>query len=121
MTTQARQQAERRGRWAEALCAGLLRLKGYRVLARNWRVPQGEADIIARRGRVLAVVEVKSRKDMENALYAVSDQQKQRITNAAHAWLGHHPDCANLHVRFDVMAVAPGLWPKHIRAAWGQD
>ena len=43
-----RERAERRGRWAEALCAGILRLKGYRVLARNWRVPQGEADIIAR-------------------------------------------------------------------------
>ena len=120
-TTEQRQQAEAKGRRAERLCAGLLRLKGYRILARNWRVPMGEADIIASRGRVLAFVEVKSRMSREDALYAVGEKQRQRITQAANAWMGQHPDCANMHVRFDVMAVAPGKWPKHIHAAWGLD
>ena len=121
MSTRQRQQAERKGRWAETLCVLVLRLKGYRILARNWRVPSGEADIIARQRRVLVFVEVKSRMTTENALYAIHEKQQRRITSAAGAWLGQHPECANMHVRFDVMAVAPWRYPKHIRAAWGHE
>ena len=56
-----RVRAERRGRLAEALCATWLRMKGYRIVARGVRTPVGELDIVARRGRVLAIVEVKAR------------------------------------------------------------
>jgi putative endonuclease len=110
--------AQKRGRLAETLCAFLLRLKGYRILARNLREPVGEVDIVARRGKTLVFVEVKARHTKAAALEAVSTKQRQRIINAAQIYLAKHPDCANLHVRFDVMAVAPGGWPAHIRSAW---
>jgi putative endonuclease len=119
--TRSRQQARKRGLRAEALCAWLLRLQGYRIMDRNWRVPVGEVDIIARRRQVLAFVEVKTRDTEDAAREAVSLKQRQRIENAARAYLANHPECANLHVRFDVMAVAPWRWPAHIQAAWGMD
>ena len=121
MATQDRKQALKRGQRAEAWCAFLLRLQGYAICERNWRVPVGEVDIIARRGKVLAFIEVKSRETIEAAREAVSEKQRRRISNAAGAYLANHPECANLHVRFDVMAVAPRTWPAHIRAAWGMD
>lgn len=111
----------KKGMHAETLCAFLLRLQGYRILARNWRVPVGEVDIIARRGKVLAFVEVKSRDTEDAARAAVSARQRKRIEKAAGAYLAMHPECANMHVRFDVMAVVPRRWPAHIRAAWGLD
>ena len=55
-----RQQAERRGRLAEAKAAMLLRLKGYRISDRRWKSPAGEIDLIARRGSAVAFVEVKA-------------------------------------------------------------
>ena len=121
MKNDQRQKARKRGLYAEMLCAWVLRLKGYRIVARNWRVPVGEIDIIARRGKVLAFVEVKSRDTEEAARAALQEKQRRRIENAAGAWLARHPECANLHVRFDVMAVAPRRWPAHIRAAWGME
>ncbi len=119
--TRSRQLARKRGLRAEALCALILRLQGYRILDRNWRVPVGEVDIIARRGKVLAFVEVKTRDTEDAAFEAVSLKQRQRIEKAAGAYLAMHPECANLHARFDVMAVAPWRWPAHIQAAWGLD
>ena len=116
-----RKQAHKRGQRAEVWCAFILRLQGYTICERNWRVPVGEVDIIARRGKVLAFVEVKSRETIGAAREAVSKKQRWRIENAAGAYLAIHPECANLHVRFDVMAVAPKTWPAHIRAAWGMD
>ena len=116
-----RQAAQKRGQRAEVLCAFWLRLKGYRVLARNWRVSVGEVDIVARRGQILAFIEVKRRDDMATAMEAVQPRQRQRIEQAAKAWLASHPECANMHARFDVMTVAPGQRPRHIRAAWGMD
>jgi putative endonuclease len=56
-----RRRAWRRGRLAESMAAFLLRLKGFRILARGYKVPVGEIDIIARRGRLIAFVEVKAR------------------------------------------------------------
>jgi predicted AAA+ superfamily ATPase len=64
-TTQRRERAQRRGRFAEWLCLWHLRLRGWRILARGWRCPSGEIDILARRGRVLAIVEVKSRNQID--------------------------------------------------------
>jgi len=65
--TQRRQRAQRRGRFAEWLCLWHLRLHGWRILARGWRCPSGEIDILARRGRVLAIIEVKSRNELDAA------------------------------------------------------
>jgi len=116
-----RRRAERRGRLAEWLCLWHLRLRGWRIVARGWRCPAGEIDIIARRGRVLAIVEVKSRGDIGVAAAALAPRQRRRITRAAEAFLGTRPDLAGLDLRFDLMLVARRRLPSHWRGAWGAD
>lgn len=106
------------GRAAESLCALRLRLKGYRILARNFRTPQGEIDLVAKRGRVLAFVEVKRRDTLDQALNALQARQRRRIVRAAEAFLAVRPTLAGLDLRFDVMTVVPGRWPRHIMDAW---
>src|SRR6185369_8239522 len=81
-TTQRRQRAERRGRFAEWLCLWHLRLRGWRIRARGWRCPSGEIDILARRGRVLAIIEVKSRSEIAAAASALAPRQRRRIARA---------------------------------------
>src|SRR3954464_2998958 len=75
--------AWRRGRWSEALCRLALRLKGYRILAQDWRCQQGEIDIIAKRGGTVAIVEVKARNSLDAANSALSPRQRQRLERAA--------------------------------------
>ncbi|MCH8037684.1 MAG: YraN family protein [Proteobacteria bacterium] len=118
MTRERRRRAYGRGRRAEALAAWWLRLKGYRILARGFRVPAGEIDLIARRGRVLAHVEVKARPSLEAARAALTPRQRRRIERAAAAFLQQHPGLAGLDQRFDVMLLAPGRRPRHLENAW---
>lgn len=95
-----------------------LRLAGYRVLARNFRVPSGEIDLVVRRGKVVAFVEVKARAAYEAAAEAIQPYQQLRIRNAALAFLARRPDLAGLAMRFDVVLVTPGRLPRHLRDAW---
>lgn len=113
--------AERRGRWAETLAAWRLRLTGYRIVARNYRTPMGEIDLIARRGRSLVFVEVKARPSKSAAAEAIVRRQRQRIERAAAAFLAAHPDFALFDLRFDVMLIAAGIVPQHLRDAWRSD
>lgn len=113
-----RRRAYRRGRWAERGAALYLRLKGYRILGRGVRTPVGEIDLIVRRGQVLALVEVKARTNRAAALGAVGARQRRRIERAAEAFLQRRPDLAALDLRFDVVAVAPWRWPRHVVGAW---
>ena len=119
--TPERQKAERRGRLAELLCRWHLRLRGWRIVASHWRCPSGEIDILARRGRVLAIIEVKARRDFAIAAESVLPRQRRRITRAASAFLMTRPDLAMLTVRFDVMLVAPPRPPRHLPGAWRSD
>ena len=82
-----RRRAERRGRLAEWLCLWHLRLRGWRIVARGWRCPAGEIDIVARRGGMLAIIEVKSRGDVAVAAAALAPRQRRRIARAAEAFL----------------------------------
>ena len=116
-----RRRAQRQGRAAEWLCLWHLRLRGWRILARGWRCPSGEIDILARRGKVLAVVEVKSRYEIATAAAALAPRQRRRIARAAEAFLLSRPDLAGLDLRFDVMLVAPLRLPRHWPAAWRAD
>ena len=113
-----RRQAERTGRRAESLCAWWLRLKGYRIIAQRSRQPGGEIDLIARRGQVLAVIEVKARKSLRDAVESVTPRQRARIGRAAEAFVATHPGVNGLTVRFDVMLVVPRRPPVHIANAW---
>lgn len=116
-----RQRAQRRGRAAEWLCLWHLRLRGWRIVARGWRCPSGEIDILARRGKVLAVVEVKLRGEVGAAASALAPRQRRRIARAAEAFLLSRPDLAGLDLRFDVMLVAPLRMPRHWAGAWRAD
>lgn len=116
-----RQRAQRRGRIAEWLCLWHLRLRGWRIVARGWRCPSGEIDILARRGKVLAVIEVKSRGEFAVAASALAPRQRRRIARAAEAFLLSRPDLAGLDLRFDLMLVAPLRLPRHWRGAWRAD
>jgi putative endonuclease len=117
-TTVRRQRAERRGRLAEWLCLWHLRLRGWRIVARGWRCSAGEIDLVARRGRVLAIIEVKSRGAVEAAAHALTRRQRRRIARAAEALIISRPDLGDLDMRFDLMLVAPGRLPRHWRDAW---
>jgi putative endonuclease len=121
-TTTLRRDAERWGRFAESLCVLRLRVLGWRIISRRLAGRRGsgagEIDIVARRGRVLAFIEVKARATHEDALYAVSPQQQARVARAAAAFLARHAALADLDVRFDVMTVGRGLLPTHLPDAW---
>ncbi len=113
-----RRAAQIHGLRAERWAVWRLRLAGYRVLARNFRVPSGEIDLIVRRGNVLAFVEVKARASYEVAAEAILPQQQLRIRNAALTFLARRPDLADLEMRFDVVLVTPRRLPRHVCDAW---
>ena len=110
--------AFRLGLSAESRAAMLLIAKGYRILARRWKTPFGEIDIVARRRRTLVFVEVKARAQADDAAEAVTERGKRRIVAAAELWLAHNPDDAQREIRFDVMLVTPGRMPQHITNAF---
>lgn len=116
-----RRRALRRGRLAEAVALWLLRCKGYRILARDLRLEVGEIDIVARRGRVLAAVEVKRRDELAAAAEAVLGRQRRRIARALAAYAARNPRLAGLDWRFDVVLLARGRLPLHLPDAWRPD
>jgi putative endonuclease len=113
-----RQVAFRTGISAESRAAALLIAKGFRILARRWRSPVGEIDIIARRRSLLVFVEVKARDNLDDAAWSVTERQRSRIIAAAEAWLARNADDRIQDIRFDAMLVAPGRIPRHIAAAF---
>lgn len=120
-TPDRRRLAETRGRRAEKLAAWWLRLKGYRILAQDFRVPVGEIDILARRGNLLAAVEVKARSDHARALEAIGTRQRRRIARALAAYLQRRPELTGCEVRFDALLIVPWRLPQHLPGAWRED
>jgi putative endonuclease len=110
--------AFRLGLSAESRAAMLLIAKAYRILARRWKTPFGEIDIVARRRHTLVFVEVKARATADEAIEAVTARSQQRIIRAAEMWLAHHPEDGKGDVRFDVIVVTPGKMPQHIPNAF---
>jgi putative endonuclease len=113
-----RRLAFRFGLSAESRAAAYLIAKGYRILARRFKTPVGEIDIVARRRRDLVFVEVKARNHLDDAAEAVTERSKQRIVAAAEYWLARHADDADCFIRFDAILVAPGKMPRHIANAF---
>jgi putative endonuclease len=113
-----RQVAFRLGLSAESRAAAFLIAKGFRILARRWRSPRGEIDIIARRRRLLVFAEVKARANLDEAAESINERQRRRIAAAAEAWLAANPDDRIQDIRFDAILVTPGKIPRHIPAAF---
>lgn len=104
----------RRGHRGEWLAALALMLKGYRIVARRYRTRLGEIDLIARRGDLVLMVEVKVRPTLLQAMDAVQRLSERRIEAAADLWLARQPDHARLSLRFDLVAITPRRWPVHV-------
>jgi putative endonuclease len=113
--------AFRLGVSAEGVAAILLGAKGYRTIARRWKSPVGEIDLVVKRGRLIVFVEVKARKALDQAAESVLLRQRRRIVAAAEAWLAAHPEHAGYDMRFDAVLVAPGRMPQHIVSAFEAD
>ena len=116
-----RQKAEQRGRRAETLASFALICKGYSILDRRVRTPSGEIDLIAKRGKLVAFIEVKARKSHDAALQAITPKAQRRIVRAAELWMARRPRLASLDWRFDAITVVPRRWPKHTIDAWRPD
>ena len=112
-----RQEAEARGRQAERIAAWWLRLKGWRIVGTRVRTPVGEIDIIARRFRTTAFVEVKARATLADLDIAVDRQRLRRVAAAASALADRHASPGG-DVRIDVILVAPGRLPRHLVNVW---
>ncbi len=112
-----RQAAEKRGRGAETFAALYLRLKGWRILARRARVPGGEVDIVARRGRTLAFVEVKARGSEESAAFALDRYRLRRVAVAAERLAPRYMRAGD-DIRIDAVFVVPGKLPRHLANVW---
>ena len=113
-----RQVAFKFGLSAESRAAAYLIAKGHRIVARRWRSPVGEIDIVARRRGTLVFVEVKARERLDDAAWSVTERQRARIVAAAEAWLARNEGVSFEDIRFDAMLVAPGRLPRHIPAAF---
>jgi putative endonuclease len=110
--------ARRSGRRGEVLAVVWLMARGYRILGFRLKAPQAEIDILAKRGEVLAVVEVKSRTSLEVALETVTLDQRDRLRRAGAAIAAGRPALRGCTVRLDLLALAPGRLPRHIPDAW---
>lgn len=110
--------AYRKGHRGEWLAALALMLKGYRIVALRHRTKLGEIDLIARRGDLVAIVEVKARPTLIQAMDAVGFEAQRRIEGAADLWLSKQRDAARLSIRFDIVAVLPRRWPVHVENAF---
>src|ERR1700676_2454309 len=118
LASPARVAAFRTGLSAETRAAAYLMAKGYRILAKRYRTPYGEIDLVARKRRLVAFIEVKARASLDEAAYAVTPRQQARIIEAAQAWLMAHPEHAEFELRFDAMLIAPRRLPRHLLAAF---
>jgi putative endonuclease len=111
-----RAEREARGRRGEALAAWFLRLKGWRILARRVKTPRGEIDLVARRGRMIAFVEVKWRERGADLDLALDDYRLRRVVAAAEA-IAHRFVREGDSMRIDAMLLAPGHFPRHMANA----
>jgi putative endonuclease len=109
----SRTQREAKGRRGEWLAAWYLRLKGWRIVAQRVKTPRGEIDLIAKRGRVVAFIEVKWRANAAELDFAIDEYRLRRVVAAAEA-VGHrYANRADVQ-RIDVLLLAPGRFPRHM-------
>jgi len=116
-TTAARQAAEAAGRRGERLAGWWLRLKGWTILDRRVRTPAGEVDLIARKGSLIAFVEVKTRRTAAELDFAIDERRLARVAAAAEILMPRYAGPGD-DIRIDVLLLAPGIRPRHIGNAW---
>lgn len=108
-----------RGARAEWIALLALMLRGWRPVARRYRAPGGEIDLVVRRGDVVAFVEVKARAHLDDAELAITAEKRRRIARAVNHWLVRNPWAqAGWSLRLDAVFVGRGRWPRHVEGAW---
>jgi putative endonuclease len=107
-----------RGLEAEKFAALALLLKGWWPVCLRYKTPLGEIDLVVKRLRTLAFVEVKRRASDGAAAEAITAKNRARVRNAAALYLQKHPEYNGFETRFDAVTVAPLSWPRHIPRAW---
>jgi len=112
-----RHRAEKRGRHGEQLAVWYLRLKGYTILGQRIRTPRGEVDLVARRGRTIVFVEVKTRDTKAELDLAIDERRLARVAAAAEALAPRYARQGE-NIRIDVILIARHCWPEHIENAW---
>jgi putative endonuclease len=112
-----RQAAEKRGRQAERICGWWLRLKGWTILGRRVRTPLGEIDLVARKGAMIAFVEVKARASQAELDFAIDERRLSRVAAAAEILWPTYAKAGD-DMRIDVMLLAPGRPPRHLTNVW---
>jgi putative endonuclease len=119
---QRHHEARARGLAAEWIAALWLMAKGYRIVARGYRVTGGELDIVALspfwRPRMLIFVEVRARGSAQMAAESVTQAKQERVAWAASHFCARRRNLAQLPRRFDLILLAPGRWPQHVAGAW---
>lgn len=116
----ARIAAERHGRRAEWLASLHLMCRGFEIIARRFKAAGGEIDLVARRGGLLVLAEVKARASLDDAVFSVTDPTRRRIEAAGRMFISRHPHLAPLGLRYDIIAVA-GWRVRHIPGAWREE
>ena len=114
----ARRAARAYGLQAETVATFWLRARLYQILDRNYRLKDGEIDIVAKRGRTIAFVEVKARGKLDEARVAITAQKQRRISRAVNRWVATHPWAMGYTLRADAMFIAPGKLPQHLENAF---
>lgn len=112
-----RRAAEAAGRRGERLAGWWLRLKGWRILDRRVRTPAGGVDLVARRGNLVAFVEVKTRRTAAELDHAIDERRLSRVAAAAELLMERYAGPGD-DIRVDVVLIAPGCRPRHIENAW---
>ncbi|MBL0925600.1 MAG: YraN family protein [Sphingomonadaceae bacterium] len=110
-------EAEKRGRRGEAIAAWFLRLRGWHIVGERVKTPRGEVDLIARRGKTVAFVEVKARTKQLDLATAIDAHRLRRVAAAAEILLPKYGKGTE-NMQIDVILVAPWRWPHHLRNVW---
>lgn len=106
------------GRRGETLAILWLSAKGYRLLARRFGGKGGEIDLIMKRGRTIAFVEVKARGALEDALTAITPQKRRLVETRVRQWLARNPWAMDHDLRADAVFLAPWRRPRHVPGAF---
>jgi putative endonuclease len=114
-----RQKNEQKGRWAEAYAAFFLQLKGYSIVARRFKTPLGEIDIIASKKNTLIGIEVKAHKTFDAGIWAITPHQQKRIIGAIKIFLSKRPKWSGADIRFDIILIK-FPYVKHLQHVWGE-
>lgn len=117
-STAHRRKRYRSGKRAEWLALAYMMAKGYAPVSTRYKTPQGEIDLIMRRGRTLVFIEVKARANRADAAFAIHAKNQSRVVNAARAFLSTHENYHDWNMRFDAIIIAWYRWPHHITHAF---